>query len=74
MRRLPQSTPAKLILVFASNKLNWRDNLDPRILSFLKIRELLFNPYNAVDLQHILRIRAKKALATENVRFHAEEQ
>ncbi|MHC4677577.1 MAG: Cdc6/Cdc18 family protein [Planctomycetota bacterium] len=63
VRRLPQSIPAKLILVFASNKLNWRDSLDPRILSFLKIRELLFNPYNADDLQHILRIRVKKALA-----------
>ena len=67
VRRLPQSIPAKLILVFASNKLNWRDNLDPRILSFLKIRELLFNPYNADDLQHILRIRVRKALAPNAV-------
>jgi len=67
VRRLPQSIPGKLILVFASNKLNWRDNLDPRILSFLKIRELLFNPYNAVDLQHILRIRVKKALVQDSV-------
>jgi cell division control protein 6 len=67
VRRLPQSTPAKLILVFASNKINWRDNLDPRILSFLKIREMLFNPYNAVDLQHILRIRVKKALIPDAV-------
>lgn len=63
VRRLPQSIPGKLILVFASNKLNWRDNLDPRVVSFLKIRELLFDPYNAIDLQHILRIRVKKALA-----------
>jgi cell division control protein 6 len=67
VRRLPQAIPGKLILVFASNKLNWRDNLDPRVLSFLKIRELLFNPYNAMDLQHILRIRVNKALAPESV-------
>jgi len=67
VRRLPQAIPGKLILVFASNKLNWRDNLDPRILSFLKIRELLFNPYNAIDLQHILRIRVKKALTEKAV-------
>jgi len=65
VRRLPQSIPGKLILVFASNKLNWRDNLDPRIVSFLKIRELLFNPYNAIDLQHILKIRVKKALTPD---------
>jgi cell division control protein 6 len=63
IRRLPQSIPAKLILVFASNRLNWMDNLDPRILSFFKVRELLFKPYNAIDLQHILKIRVKKALA-----------
>ena len=67
IRRLPQSIPAKLILVFASNKLNWMDNLDPRILSFFKVRELLFKPYNAIDLQHILKIRVKKALAPNSV-------
>ena len=65
VRRLPQSIPGKLILVFASNRLNWRDNLDPRIVSFLKIRELLFDPYNAIDLQHILKIRVKKALTPD---------
>ena len=62
VRRLPQRVPAKLVLVFASNRLNWPDHLDPRVKSFLKLNELVFKPYNAMDLQHILRIRIEKAL------------
>lgn len=62
VRRLPQRICAKLILVFASNRLNWSDNLDPRVKSFLKLNELIFKPYDAIDLQHILRIRVEKAL------------
>ena len=62
VRRLPQRIRAKLILVFASNRLDWTDNLDPRVRSFLKLNELIFEPYDAVDLQHILRVRVAKAL------------
>jgi len=62
VRRLPQRIQAKLILVFVSNKLNWPDHLDPRVKSFLKMNELIFKPYDALDLQHILRIRVEKAL------------
>ena len=62
VRRLPQRIPAKLILVFASNRLDWPDHLDPRVKSFLKLNELIFKPYNALDLQQILQIRAEKAL------------
>jgi archaeal cell division control protein 6 len=62
VRRLPQRIKAKLILVLVSNRLNWPDNLDPRAKSFLKLNELIFEPYDAVDLQHILRIRIEKAL------------
>ena len=50
-------------LVLASNRLDWPDQLDPRVKSFLKINELIFKPYDAVDLQQILRIRADKAIA-----------
>jgi len=67
VRRLPQRIPAKLILVFASNRLDWPDHLDPRVKSFLKVNELIFKPYDAVDLQHILRIRVDKALRPEAV-------
>ena len=62
VRRLPQKISAKLILVFVSNRLDWPDHLDPRVKSFLKLNELIFKPYDAVDLQHILRIRVEKAL------------
>jgi cell division control protein 6 len=62
VRRLPQRIKAKLILVFASNRLDWPDHLDPRVRSFLKLNELIFKPYDAMDLQQILRIRAEKAL------------
>lgn len=45
-----------------SNRLNWPDHLDPRVKSFLKLNELVLKPYDALDLQHILRIRVEKAL------------
>ena len=67
IRRLPQRIPAKLILVFASNHLNWTENLDPRVRSFLKLNELIFEPYDALDLQKILRIRVEKALLPDSV-------
>lgn len=67
VRRLPQQIRAKLILVFASNRLNWSDHLDPRTKSFLKLNELVFEPYNAIDLQRILQIRVRKALRPQAV-------
>jgi Cdc6-related protein, AAA superfamily ATPase len=62
VKRLPQTVSLKLILVFTSNKLNWQENMDPRIKSFLKINELFFKPYNAHDLKQILSLRINKAL------------
>ena len=67
VRRLPQRIPAKLILVFVSNRLDWPDHLDPRVKSFLKLNELIFKPYDAIDLQHILRIRVEKSLNPETI-------
>lgn len=67
VRRLPQRIKAKLVLVFVSNRLNWPDHLDPRVRSFLKLNELVFKPYDALDLQHILRIRVEKALLPDAV-------
>jgi len=67
VRRLPQAVPARLILVFASNRLDWPDHLDPRVKSFLKTNELIFKPYDALDLQHILRIRVEKGLHAQAV-------
>ena len=67
MRRLPQRIPARLILVFVSNRLDWPDHLDPRVKSFLKLNEVVFKPYDALDLQRILSIRVEKALHEDAV-------
>lgn len=67
IKRLPQKIEAKLILLFSSNRLGWADNLDPRIKSCLKMRELIFDPYNANDLYNILHIRVQKALRAGSV-------
>jgi len=64
---VPQQIPAKLILVLVSNRLDWPDQLDPRVKSFLRMNELIFEPYDAIDLQHILRIRIEKALVPDTV-------
>ena len=67
VRRLPQRIPAKLILILVSNRLDWPEMLDARVKSFLKINELIFKPYDAVDLKHILSIRIEKALAKNSI-------
>jgi len=67
VRRLPQRISARLILVLVSNRLDWPDQLDPRVKSFLKLNELIFKPYDAVDLKHILQIRVNKALRPDKV-------
>ena len=62
VKRLPQTVPSRVVLLFTSNKLNWQDGLDPRVRSFLRVNEIMFDPYNAVDLKKILSIRVRKAL------------
>jgi cell division control protein 6 len=42
--------------------LDWEKTLDPEILSFLKKTDILFEPYNALDLLEILKLRVEKAL------------
>lgn len=52
---------SQVSLVGVSNDLIFADNLDPRVKSSLSEEEVVFPPYNAVQLQHILRRRAKTA-------------
>jgi archaeal cell division control protein 6 len=52
---------AQISLVGISNSLNFLDNLDPRVRSSLGEEELVFSPYNALQLQDILKERAKVA-------------
>jgi len=44
-----------------SNDLQWRDSLSPKVKSSLYDDSILFSPYNAGELQQILRRRAAKA-------------
>jgi cell division control protein 6 len=41
--------------------------LEPRILSFLKKTDIIFEPYDALDLLSILQLRAEKALRIDRV-------
>jgi len=52
---------AQLCLIGISNRLIFSDNLDPRIKSSLSQEEIIFPPYNALQIQTILNERAVKA-------------
>jgi cell division control protein 6 len=52
---------AKITIVGITNDLNLIENLDPRVKSSLGEEELVFPPYNALQLQDILRNRAELA-------------
>lgn len=52
---------AQISLVGISNSLTFMDELDPRVRSSLSEEELVFPPYNALQLQDILKERASQA-------------
>jgi len=52
---------SQISIVGISNSALFRDELDPRVKSSLSEEELVFPPYNALQLQDILQQRAKKA-------------
>ncbi len=52
---------AQISIVGISNSLTFMDNLDPRVKSSLGEEELVFPPYNALQLQDILKERANVA-------------
>jgi cell division control protein 6 len=52
---------AQISLMGVSNDLLFSDSLDPRIKSSMSEEEVVFHPYNAIQLQQILRNRAKAA-------------
>ena len=57
----------RIILIVLTNWLDWEKALDPRILSFLKKTELIFEPFDASDLLEMLKLRSEKALRQERV-------
>ena len=56
----------KICVVGISNDLMFLDNLDPRVRSSLSEEEIIFPPYNAIQLKEILRKRAEEVFK-ENV-------
>jgi archaeal cell division control protein 6 len=56
---------SQIAIIGISNDLTFADNLDPRVKSSLSEEELIFPPYNAIQLQDILRERAKLAFNPE---------
>lgn len=61
-KTLPRKVSCRLILILLTNRLDWEKTLDPRILSFLKKTDIIFEPYDALDLLEILKLRVEKSL------------
>ncbi len=66
-KTLPRKVACRLMLILLTNRLDWEKTLDPRILSFLKKTDILFEPYDALDLLEILKLRMEKALDKKKV-------
>ncbi len=57
----------QISIVGISNSLTFMDDLDPRVRSSLGEEELVFPPYNALQLQDILRERANQAFKEDTL-------
>ena len=66
-KTLPRKVSCRLVLILLTNRLDWEKTLDARLLSFLKKTDILFEPYDAVDLLEILKLRVEKALDPKKV-------
>lgn len=58
---------AQISIIGISNDLTFADNLDPRVKSSLSEEEIVFPPYNAMQILSILKSRAKGAFKKEAV-------
>ena len=58
---------SQISIIGISNNLIFTDNLDPRIKSSLSEEELVFPPYNALQIQSILKQRVGKAFVDGRV-------
>ncbi len=67
-KTLPRKVSSRLMLILLTNRLDWERTLDARILSFLKKTDIIFEPYDALDLLAILELRVKKALDVNKVK------
>jgi len=58
---------SKISIIGITNNLSFIESLDPRVKSSLGEEELIFPPYNALQLQDILRNRASLAFAPDSL-------
>lgn len=57
----------QLSVIGISNDLTFIDNIDPRVRSSLSEEEIIFSPYNAFQLQNILKQRCKGAFKEDSL-------
>ncbi len=58
---------SEISIIGISNNITFTDNLDPRVKSSLSEEEILFSPYNALQLQSIIEERATGAFREEAI-------
>ena len=58
---------SQVSLIGISNDLTFTNNIDPRVKSSLSEEDIIFPPYNAMQIQDILRQRAEKAITTNSM-------
>ncbi len=61
LTRINENIESQLSIIGVSNDIMFVDNLDPRVRSSLSEEEIVFPPYNALQLQSILKQRAEIA-------------
>lgn len=61
LTRINEETESQISLIGISNDIMFVDNLDPRVRSSLSEEEIVFPPYNAMQIQSILKQRAEIA-------------
>lgn len=65
---------SQICLIGISNDLKFLESLDPRVKSSLGEEEIVFPPYNAIQLQEILKERADKAFKKESLEYGVIEK
>lgn len=61
LTRINEDIESQISIIGVSNDIMFVDNLDPRVRSSLSEEEIVFPPYNALQIQSILRQRAELA-------------
>ncbi len=74
LTRINEDIESQISLIGISNDILFVDNLDPRVRSSLSEEEIIFPPYNALQIQAILRQRAQLAFNNEALEYGVIEK